>query len=82
MKDKHCNLEIRKVHVVEVKKLLLSINNDKPPGSDNLDGNLLRIIADYIATPIFRSFNLSLLESVCPQAWREAKVIRHALCSA
>ena len=54
---------------------MLTINNDKPPGSDNLDGKLLRIISDYIATPIFRIFNLSLLESVCPQACREAKVI-------
>jgi hypothetical protein len=27
-----------------------------------------------IATPIFHIFNLSQLESVCPHAWREAKV--------
>ena len=58
----------------EVKKLL-SINNDKPPGSDNLDGTFLRIIADDVATPICHIFNLTLPESVCPQAWREAKVI-------
>ena len=38
MKDKHYNFEFRKMSVEEVKKLLLSINNDKPPGSDNLDG--------------------------------------------
>jgi hypothetical protein len=37
-KDKHCNFEFRKVRVEEVNKLLLSINNEKPPGSDNLDG--------------------------------------------
>jgi hypothetical protein len=54
---------------------LLSINNDKPPGSDNLDGKLLRIIVDDIATPICHIFNLSLRESVCPQSWREVKVI-------
>ena len=75
MKDKNCTFEFRKVNVEEVKRLLLSINNDKPPGSDNLDGKLLRIIADDIATPICDIFNLSLLESVCPQAWREANVI-------
>jgi hypothetical protein len=61
--------------VEEVNKLLLSINNDKPPGSENLDGRFPKIIADDIATPICQIFNLSLLESVCPQAWREAKVI-------
>ena len=48
--------------------------NDKPTGSDNLDGKLLRTIADDIATPICHIFNLSLLESVFPEAWREAKV--------
>ena len=53
---------------------LLSINNDKP-GIDNLDGKLLRMVADSIATPICHVFNLSLEEGVCPQAWREAKVI-------
>ena len=53
----------------------MSINNDKPPGSDNLDGTFLRIIADDVATPICHIFNLSLLESVLSQAWREAKVI-------
>jgi hypothetical protein len=52
--------------VEEVKKKLLSINNDKPPGSDNLDGKILRIIADDIVTPICHIFNLRLLESVCP----------------
>jgi hypothetical protein len=43
MKDKHCNFEFRKVSVEEVKKLLLSMNNDKPLASDNVYGTLLRI---------------------------------------
>jgi hypothetical protein len=60
--------------VGEVEKLLLSINNDKPPGIDNLDGKLLRMVADSLATPICHIFSLSLEESLCPQAWREAKV--------
>ena len=41
MKDKNCTFEFRKVSVEEVGKLLLSIKNDKPPGSDNLDGIIL-----------------------------------------
>jgi hypothetical protein len=61
--------------VEEVIKVLLPINNDKSPGSDNLDGKLLRIIADDISTPVCSIFNLSLLESACHLAWREAKVI-------
>ena len=54
---------------------MLSINNDKPPGTNNLVGRLLRIIAYDIANPICHILHVSLLESVCPQAWREAKVI-------
>ena len=52
------------------------MNNDKPLASDNVDGTLLRITGDHIATPICYMLNLSLLESVCPQAWSEAKVIQ------
>ena len=48
---------------------MLIINND------NLDGKLLRMVADSIATPISHIFNLSLEESLCLQAWREAQVI-------
>ena len=54
---------------------MLLIINDNPPGIDNLDGKLLRMVADSKAVPICHVFNLSLEESLCPQAWREAKVI-------
>ena len=64
-----------KVSVGEVEKLLLLTNNDKPPGIDNIDGKLLRMVADSIATPVWHIFNLSLEESLCPQTWRESKVI-------
>ena len=64
-----------KVSVEEMKKWLLSIKYDKPLCSDNLDGKLLKIIADNIATSICHIFNVSLLESMWPQAWREEKVI-------
>jgi hypothetical protein len=43
------------------------IYNDKSLVSDNVDGKL-RIIAANIAIPICLVFNLSLRESVCPQA--------------
>jgi hypothetical protein len=58
MKDKCCNFEFCKVSVEEVKKYILSINND------NLDGKLLKIISDDFATPICHIFNLSPLEYV------------------
>ena len=74
MKEKHWKFEFCKVGVGEVEKLLL-LNNGKPPGIDNLGGNLLRIVAGYITTSICHIFNLSLEKIVCPQAWREGKVI-------
>ena len=46
-----------------------------PERLTTLDGKLLRIIEDDMANPIFHMFNLSLLESVCLQSWRQEKVI-------
>ena len=46
MNGKQCKFEFCKVSVGEVEKLLLTINNDKHPGIDNLDGKLLRMMAD------------------------------------
>ena len=77
MKDKHCSLWVpqsgsgRGAFFL----LLLSINKDRPTGTNNLDGKLLRLVAEYIATPVCHIFNLSLEDAVCLHAWREAKVI-------
>ena len=64
MKGKDCCFEFGQVCVEEVGKQLLSINNDMPPGIDNLDGKLLRMVADCIATPICNVFNPNLKERV------------------
>jgi hypothetical protein len=53
---------------------LFSINNDQPPGTDNLDGKILKTVADCIAMPICYVFNKSLKDCVCPQVWKEAEV--------
>ena len=47
-----CKFEFCKVSVGEVEKCVLTINNDKPPGIDTLDGKVLRMVADSIATPV------------------------------
>jgi hypothetical protein len=52
-KEKQCQLDFCEVSVVEVEKLLLSINSDKLPGIDNLDGKILRFIADSMATILY-----------------------------
>ena len=57
MKEKHCKFEFCKVSVGEVENVLLLISNDKPPGIDNLDGKLLKMVADSKATPICHIFS-------------------------
>ena len=49
---RNSKFEFCEVSVVDGEKWLLTINNDKPPGIDNLDGKLMRMVADSIATPI------------------------------
>jgi hypothetical protein len=74
MKERHCKFQLFKVSVGEV-DLFLSFNDDKPSGIDDLDGKLLRMIGMAIESSICHIFNLSPEEGVCPQAWREAKVM-------
>ena len=59
----------------EVEELLLAINSEKPSGRDNLNGKLLRIAAHLVTNPITHIFNQSLMWGVCPQMWKEVKVI-------
>ena len=54
VKVMYCNFEFRKVSGGRGEKnIMLSFNNDKPPGPDNLNGKIVRIIADNIATLLF-----------------------------
>jgi hypothetical protein len=60
--------------VGEVEKLL-SINNDKPPGIDNLGVAIESATVLSSFPSICHIFNMSQEESFCSQAWRETKVI-------
>lgn len=73
--NKECTFELCKVSIAEVEKLLLSINNDKPTGSDNIDSKVLKNVAAQIAAPICHIFNLSFGGNTCPLIWKEARVI-------
>jgi hypothetical protein len=55
MKDKYCSFEFHKVDVEEV---IFIFKLGQPPGTDNLDGKLQRLVAEYIVTPVCQIFNL------------------------
>jgi hypothetical protein len=78
MKEKHFKFEFCKYIVGEVEKLLLSIHNDKPPAFDNLDGKLLRMVADSIATPIWRKVFI-LKPGGNPKSFRYPRVVKWPL---
>jgi hypothetical protein len=58
-----------------MKELLLVINNEKPPDTDNIDGKLLRIVLEYVATPISHIFNLSLNIYFAPSDLEATQII-------
>ena len=45
---------------------------NKPPGIDNLDGKLLKLVAEEIAPPICHIINMS--NCLCPLKWKRAKI--------
>ena len=75
MKNKNCKFDFVQIAVPDINKLLLSLPIEKPAGTDNLDGKLLRLAAAYISTPICHIFNRCLTNGVCLRIWKEAKII-------
>lgn len=55
MKENDCCFEFGQFCAKEEEKQLLSINNDKPPGINNLNGEILRMVADCITTPFAKA---------------------------
>lgn len=51
-----------------------ALNTDKPAGTDNLDGRLLKVVSNVIL-PICHTFNSSLKEGLFPRIWKSAKVV-------
>ena len=47
----------------------------KACGSDGIDNSILKICAEYIADPLCRIINESLLQGVYPSLWKFANVI-------
>lgn len=63
MRDKTCIFKFEKVTECEVAKMISNIKN-KPPGVDDMDGNLLKMPADLVAPAICHIVNLSLTTGV------------------
>ena len=75
MKNKNCKFDFVQTAVPDINKLLLSLTIEKPAGTDNVDGKLLRLAAAYISTLICHIFNRCLTNGFCPRFWKEAKII-------
>lgn len=75
MTEKNCEFDFRQISVIEVEKLLKSLSVDKPSGTDNLDGKLLNITANIVASPICHILNRCLASGLCPESWKEAKIL-------
>ena len=58
-----------------VYQLLLSFSLTKAPGLDKLPATLVKLAAPYMAKPVAKIFNESLLTGIFPNDWKEAKVI-------
>uniref|UniRef100_A0A3B4Z3D2 Reverse transcriptase domain-containing protein n=1 Tax=Stegastes partitus TaxID=144197 RepID=A0A3B4Z3D2_9TELE len=61
--------------VDEVHRALLSLDNKKPAGPDNLEPYFLKLAADFIAKPLTSIFNLTLTQNVIPKVWKSAHVL-------
>lgn len=74
MAGKECIFEFKNVSVSKIELMLMTYKN-KPPGVDELDGNLLKPIASFIAPMVMHIINQSINLSKCPQAWKISKIV-------
>lgn len=74
MCKKTCTFKFDKVDVNTIERLLKSMK-DKPPGSDELDVKLVKMVASVISVPVCHIINLSLEKCIFPTNWKKAKIV-------
>lgn len=71
---KSCTFKFDRVSLITVENTL-KLMKYKPPGVDELDVKLLKMVADVITKPICYIINLSLEKCVFPDNWKKAKIV-------
>uniref|UniRef100_A0A1A8N7A3 Reverse transcriptase domain-containing protein n=1 Tax=Nothobranchius pienaari TaxID=704102 RepID=A0A1A8N7A3_9TELE len=74
MQMKDCEFKFMEVSEDYIKKLILN-SKDKPPGMDDIDIRLLKLVVDFILLPVSHIINISFNQSIFPAQWKKAKVI-------
>jgi len=62
------------IAATEVKKLLKELKQDKSPGPDNIHPAMLKNLAEVLAEPMARLFNLTFQKAKIPTEWKIARV--------
>lgn len=74
MNNKSCTFSFDKVSVMAVKTVLRSMKV-KPPGTEELDVQLLKLVADEISVPVCHIINQSFEKCNCLVKWKIAKIM-------
>ena len=75
MNGKKCKLSMKYVSVLQIQKILKSLNPSRSSAVDELDSFALKISADIIARPVHHIITLSIMQKQFPEAWKFAKVL-------
>ena len=71
----HLNLfNLRQVTHTEVLKELTTMRNDSSTGPDQIPAKYLKLVAEYIASPLMHIINSYISYQRFPDAWKQARV--------
>ena len=71
----HLNLfNLRQITHTEVLKELTTMRNDSSTGSDQIPAKYLKLVAEYIASPLTHIINSFISCQRFPEAWKQARV--------
>ena len=74
MKARQCTFSFKPVTPGEVEKIVMNLKNTKLTGTDNINTEILKLILPSVLPALTHTINLSLLKSVFPSAWKQAKL--------
>ena len=75
MSERSCSFELKKLTLVDVKKLIMGLKNSSATGVDYLNTRTLKLGVDILAPAIHYIVNLSISSSTFPEQWKWHKVV-------
>ena len=72
MSSRECMMNLKPLHAEEILKFIKDLKNSKSTGTDNIDTQIIKLIAEDILPAVTHIVNLSIRHKNFPNSWKMA----------